>query len=153
MQALIMSSLGQCELDAQNTPAYTLGRPAVAEMAAKAAQISLVERDFLAVPTAASARANLMHITSRPHVAGTPGDYAMAQFMLNQIKALANPNSSPNPNPDLNPDLNQAAGIDDVHIDPQKVLLNYPVDRSLELVDEAGRVILKPPLAEAGLTL
>jgi hypothetical protein len=40
-----------------------------------------------------------------------------------------------------------------VHIDPQKVLLNYPVDRSLELVDEAGRVILKPPLAEAGLTL
>lgn len=36
-----------------------------------------------------------------------------------------------------------------MHIDPQKVLLNYPVDRSLELVDEAGRVVLKPPLAEA----
>ena len=36
-----------------------------------------------------------------------------------------------------------------MHIDPQKVLLNYPVDRSLELVDEAGRVILRPPLAEA----
>ena len=36
-----------------------------------------------------------------------------------------------------------------MHIDPQKVLLNYPIDRSLELVDEAGRVVLKPPLAEA----
>ena len=90
MQAFILLSLGQCELDAQNTPAYTLGRPAVAEMAKTAAQISHVERDFLAVPTAASARANLMHITSRPHVAGTPGDYAMAQFVRDQIKA-ANP--------------------------------------------------------------
>ena len=90
MQALILSSLRQCELDAQNTPAYTLGRPAVAEIARISAQISPVERDFLAVPTAASARANLMHITSRPHVAGTPGDYAMAQFVLHQIKA-ANP--------------------------------------------------------------
>ena len=88
MQALILSGLGQCELDAQNTPAYTLGRPAVAEMART--QMSPLERDFLAVPTAASARANLMHITSRPHVAGTPGDYAMAQFVLHQIKA-ANP--------------------------------------------------------------
>ena len=120
--------LGQCTIDAENTPAYTFGRPAVASMASAAAQTSPIEKEFLAVPTAASARASLKHITSRPHVAGTPGDLAMAQFVHDQIKA---------------------AGIDSVHIDPQKVLLNYPIDRSLDLVDTSGRVILRPPLAEA----
>ena len=119
--------LGQCTIDAENTPAYTFGRPAVASMASMA-QPSPIEKEFLDVPTAASARASLKHITSRPHVAGTPGDLAMAQYVHDQIKA---------------------AGIDTVHIDPQKVLLNYPIDRSLDLVDTSGRVILRPPLAEA----
>ena len=56
-------------------------------MASAAAQTSPIEKEFLAVPTTASARASLKHITSRPHVAGTPGDLAMAQFVHDQIKA------------------------------------------------------------------
>lgn len=37
--------------------------------------VTEIERRFLDVPSAASARESLKFLTSKPHVAGTPGDY------------------------------------------------------------------------------
>lgn len=120
-------AVGQCVLE-PGTEAYTVGRTAVQHMSAADAATTPAERVFLNTPTAHSARANLKHITSRPHVAGTPGDYAMASFVRDEMRR---------------------AGIHDAQIDPQKVLLSYPINRSLELVDSSGRVVQRTPLAEA----
>ena len=118
--------LGQCadELDG-DSPAYTVGRENIRTMAAVPPTPD--EKRFLAVPSAESSRSNLQHITSRPHVAGTPGDHAMAEFVRDTIRAQ---------------------GID-AAIDPQRVLLSYPLSRSLDLVDAAGKLVLHAPLSEA----
>ena len=123
----LILALGQCVMDAAGTPAFTLGRTAVASMAS-AAKTTPMEKRFLAVPSAESARASLKHITSRPHVAGTPGDFAMATFVRDELIK---------------------AGISNAAIDPQRVLLTYPLNRSLDLVDEHGKVLLRAPLSEA----
>ena len=73
-----------------------MGTPAVAGMAS-APTVTPEERAFLSVPSASSARTSLQHITSRPHVAGTPGDLAMATYVRDEFKK---------------------AGIVDAHIDP-----------------------------------
>ena len=125
--AVLTAPLGQCITD-PDTPFTTIGRPAVAAMAAAQAQVNQVEREFLAVPTAGGARASLQHITSRPHVAGTPGDHAMAVYVRDEIRK---------------------AGIADAEIEPQTVLLTYPLNRSLDLVDGDGKVVLRAPLSEA----
>ena len=91
-----------------DTPAFTLGRDSVAAMS-KSSLVTDIEKTFLAVPTAGSARSNLKHITAHPHVAGTPGDHAMATFVRDEIRK---------------------AGIK-ADIDPQRVLLAYPQNRSL----------------------
>ena len=88
-------------------------------------QISQEEATFLAVPSNASARASLEHITSRPHVAGTEGDLYMAQFVAKRF---------------------QEAGINAV-LDPQKVLLTYPRS-SLKLLDGSGHVVASASLSE-----
>ena len=121
-----LALLGQCVLDA-DTPAYTVGRPAVAAMSSAGAAPTPQEQLYLSVPDAASARSNLKHITSRPHVAGTPGDLAMAEFVRDSMTK---------------------AGLD-ASIDPHRVLLTYPVNRSLELVDRDGNVVARAPLSEA----
>lgn len=108
-----------------DTPAFTLGRDAVAAMS-KDSLITEIEKTFLAVPTASSARSNLKHITAHPYVAGTPGDHAMI-FVRDEIRK---------------------AGIK-ADIDPQRVLLAYPQNRSLELIDASGQPMTKLPLAEA----
>ena len=95
---------------------------------AHADPISPIEAQFLKVPSNVSARSSLKHLTSKPHVAGTPGDHEMAVFMRDQLKE---------------------AGFTDAHIDPQRVLLSYPIDRSLDLVDEHGGVLCSAPLSEA----
>ena len=110
------------------TPFTTLGVDAVQAMAARAdARVSPDERTFLSVPNNDSARAHLHHITSKPHVAGTPGDHEMATYVRDTLRA---------------------AGID-AAIDPQRTLLSYPIDRSLDLVDAKGKVVHSAPLAEA----
>ena len=110
-----------------DTPFITIGRDAVRAMA-HADPISPIEAQFLKVPSNVSARSSLKHLTSKPHVAGTPGDHEMAVFMRDQLKE---------------------AGFTDAHIDPQRVLLSYPIDRSLDLVDEHGGVLCSAPLSEA----
>ena len=123
--ALLTALMGQCITDA-DTPYTTIGRPAVSAMAA-AATVTPMEKEFLAVPTSNGARTSLEYITSRPHVAGTPGDYAMAVYVRDEIRRV---------------------GIA-AEIEPQKVLLTYPLNRSLDLVDGQGRVLLRAPLSEA----
>jgi len=114
-----------CVTDIRETPTFTIGQPSVARMS-RQSPASPAEKAFLAVPSAESARASLKHITSRPHVAGTPGDHAMAEFVRDTIRA---------------------AGIP-AEIDPHRVLLSYPLNRSLDLVDEEGKVLLRAPLSE-----
>ena len=127
MIPFIAASLGQCVMDA-DTPAFTLGRESVAAMSkSQDSLITDIERTFLAAPSAGSARSNLKHITARPHVAGTQGDHAMATFVRDEIRK---------------------AGIK-AEIDPQRVLLAYPLNRSLELIDASGQPMTKLPLAEA----
>ena len=111
-------------------PAYSIGWDALQAMAyAEDAKPTTLEKQFMSVPSNVSARAHLKHITSKPHVAGTPGDYEMAQYVRDQLVS---------------------AGISNAKIDPQRVLLSYPVSRSLELVDEpSGKVVCSAPLAEA----
>ena len=43
------------------------------------------ENEFLQFPSADSARKNLKYITSKPHVAGTVGDYEMAEFVRQEL--------------------------------------------------------------------
>ena len=125
MLSLLLSALlSQC-VDDTDGPSYVMGRAGVAAM--KGSPVTPAERTFLEVPSPASARANLQHITSRPHVAGTPGDYAMAEFVRDQIAS---------------------AGIA-AEIDAQRVLLSYPLNRSLDLVDSTGKLLLHAPLSEA----
>ena len=107
-----------------DTPAYRMPLPA---LDAPASGVTRTEAAFLAVPTNTSARASLEHITSKPHVAGTPGDHDMALYVQQQFKH---------------------AGIEDAVIDPQRVLLAYPKTRSLSLVDSQGHAIWTASLSE-----
>ena len=84
------------------------------------------ETAFLKVPNNASARASLEFITSKPHVAGTAGDLEMAEYVKTTFEKV---------------------GIAAV-LDPQKVLLTYPVSSSLELLDVSGKMVAKASLAE-----
>ena len=85
------------------------------------------EKLFMATPSNSSARASLEFITSKAHVAGTQGDYDMALYMQKRLLE---------------------AGIPHAQIDPQKVLLSYPVSRSLDLIDPSGQVVASAALSE-----
>ncbi|KJE90263.1 prostate-specific membrane antigen [Capsaspora owczarzaki ATCC 30864] len=50
--------------------------------------LSDAEAAFLQVPEAERCRAHLKYLTSLPHVAGTPGDYETAEYVLNQFKSF-----------------------------------------------------------------
>jgi len=67
--------------------------------------LSPTENEFLASPQAETARENLRFITSQPHVAGTEGDWIMADFVSQKF---------------------EEAGIPQVSTYPLDVLLNYP---------------------------
>ena len=114
-----------CTLDG-NASHHDLGREAVRKMSQSAAGLSWEESVFLDIPSNASARASLEFITRKPHVAGTPGDLHMAQYVR---------------------DAFQRAGIS-AELDPQKVLLTYPISSALQLVDGTGRVVSAAKLAE-----
>ena len=89
--------------------------------------LSPIESHFLSIPSNRSAKASLQFITSKPHVAGTHGDYEMAKYMQQRLIE---------------------AGIPQVDIDPQKVLLSYPVNRSLDLIDLSGTIVASAGLSE-----
>ena len=91
------------------------------------------EEAFMAVPNNSSARTSLKYMTSKPHIAGTPGDHEMAKYVENQFIDS----------------LSHGAGKPDVVVDPQKVLLSYPEDSFLELVNRSGHVVAEASLAES----
>lgn len=79
-----------------------------------------VEATYLNVPTAASAEAHLRYITSRPHVAGTDGDFVMADYVKQQMLSY---------------------GLES-KIENVTVLLNYPEEApSLTLTRADGAVV------------
>lgn len=76
-----------------------------------------VERTFLDVPSADSARESLRFITSKPHTAGTAGDLEMATYVH---------------------DYFVSEGIPSVEIQPVDALLSAPVSSSLQLLRVDG---------------
>ena len=89
-----------------------------------------VEATFVAALSAESARASLQYLTSEPHMAGTPGDLKMAQYVQAQW---------------------QSFGIQNAEIQPVPALLSYPLQDkqpSLTLLDRSTNT----PLFTAALT-
>ncbi|CAM9593134.1 unnamed protein product [Scytosiphon promiscuus] len=92
-----------------------------------------VERSFLEVPSPDGARESLKHITSKPHVAGTPGDHEMAEYVHDRFVSF---------------------GIPSVEVQPVEVLLSNPIESSLEMIDaSSGTVVFTASLSEDVLDL
>src|ERR1041385_7803375 len=79
-----------------------------------------IEEQFRAVPQGASAREHLRRLTEKPHVAGTPEDYATAVYVRDQMRSFG-----------LSADLKE-----------YQVWLNYPKsDPVVELVAPRREII------------
>lgn len=125
---LLMPVAVRACVDDPDSPKFTLGHAAVEAFSQAAeARIGPQENVFLKAISRISARASLKHITSKPHVAGTRGDLEMARYVQQRF---------------------EEAGIKDAAVDPQEVLLAYPVERSLSLLDEAGHPVVRAGLSE-----
>ena len=83
------------------------------------------EKRFLAIPSAARCRKYLRRLTRQPHVAGTPGDRAVTQYIYDEFKRAG-----------LNPEIVE-----------YRVLLSYPKKVAVELV-EPTRIQLANPEPE-----
>ncbi len=92
-----------------------------------ASRLSTLEKAFLEVPSADSAKSNLRFITSQPHVAGTVGDTIMADFMVQEF---------------------QQAGIPNVSIFDLQVYLNYPEKPPNLVLKQNGTLVYQASLAE-----
>jgi len=84
------------------------------------------DADFLAVPDPELARLHLKVLTSAPHWASSPEDYATAQYVAGRFKA---------------------AGLE-TEIVPYSVLLDKPLSVQIEAFDAAGTKILSGPTRE-----
>jgi N-acetylated-alpha-linked acidic dipeptidase len=76
------------------TVTVTMAIPIVGATKDDPSPFSDMEQIYLGVPDATSARSNLHFITRVPHVAGTPGDHVMANFVVNQFIQAGIPNVS-----------------------------------------------------------
>jgi len=126
--SFLLAAVAHACMDDPASPKFSLGRDTVQRISRAAeSRLQPGENTFMKAITAFSARATLKYITSKPHVAGTQGDLDMAHYVQERfIKA----------------------GIKDAVIDPQEVLLAYPVSRSLSLIDEAGHPVVRAGLSE-----
>ena len=86
-----------------------------------------LDREFLAVPSAALAREQLQALTAAPHWASSPEDYATAVYVAEHFKA---------------------AGLE-AEIVPYSVLLPRPESISVEAFDASGAKIFSGPSAES----
>eukprot|EP01128_Nolandella_sp_AFSM9_P000315 TRINITY_DN10483_c0_g1_i2.p1 TRINITY_DN10483_c0_g1~~TRINITY_DN10483_c0_g1_i2.p1 ORF type:complete len:767 (+),score=124.88 TRINITY_DN10483_c0_g1_i2:96-2303(+) len=75
---------------------------------------SVLEQQLLSLPDRNIIKANLKHYTSTPHVAGTKYDYETAVHTK---------------------ELFEEYGLTNVRIDEHRVYLNYPISRSVKLVE------------------
>ena len=71
-----------------------------------------IERRFLAIPSSDQARAAHAFLTAEPHVAGSPRDRALAEWVRDRWREY---------------------GLDDVAIQEHRVLLPYPIAVSVEM--------------------
>eukprot|EP00752_Nemacystus_decipiens_P007436 g6646.t1 len=87
-----------------------------------------LEEEYVAVPLASGARESLKYITSKPHVAGSPGDHEMARYVHDRFASL---------------------GVPRVEIQPVDALLSNPIESSLQLLDAStGSVVFTASLSE-----
>mmetsp|Transcript_62354 Transcript_62354/g.171424 ORF Transcript_62354/g.171424 Transcript_62354/m.171424 type:complete len:672 (+) Transcript_62354:32-2047(+) len=93
--------------------------------------LSPTETQYVAVPSNVTARENLAFITSKPHVAGTAGDFEMAQYVSDKLEEY----------------LGDAATVE---IDPLTVLLSYPDEERPEvrMMAPDGTIIFEAALSE-----
>ena len=84
------------------------------------------DKTFMAVPDAALAGQHLKILTSAPHWASSPEDYATAVYVADKFKA---------------------AGLQ-TEIVPYKVLLNKPIKIQIEAFDSTGAQLMSGPTRE-----
>ena len=60
----------------------------VALVSIASAGLSSLTADFLRAPSPAGARESLAFITSRDHLAGSPGDYTMARYVRDKLRGF-----------------------------------------------------------------
>eukprot|EP00467_Chlorarachnion_reptans_P007254 CAMPEP_0114496444 /NCGR_PEP_ID=MMETSP0109-20121206/5773_1 /TAXON_ID=29199 /ORGANISM="Chlorarachnion reptans, Strain CCCM449" /LENGTH=870 /DNA_ID=CAMNT_0001673717 /DNA_START=495 /DNA_END=3106 /DNA_ORIENTATION=+ len=114
--------------DSSLPPSSAILRSSSSSMAAvREGHLSPVEAAFKKLPDSLSARENLKFITSKPHVAGTPGDYEMAMFVKGKLESY---------------------GIPKVHVHEVPAGITYPIERSLEVRAKNGTLLHKAGLAE-----
>src|SRR6201996_8176291 len=89
-------------------------------------QQARLDKAFMAVPDAALAGKHLKTLTSAPHWASSPEDYATAVYVADKFKA---------------------AGLD-TEIVPYKVLLTKPVKIEIEAFDADGKKLMSGPTPE-----
>jgi len=87
---------------------------------------SKLEEKFLAVPGAKEAGEELKELTSAPHLAATPEDHKIAEYIAAKFRA---------------------AGLE-TQIVPYRVLLNQPKAVRVEAYDPAGRLLMSGPTRE-----
>mmetsp|Transcript_585 Transcript_585/g.845 ORF Transcript_585/g.845 Transcript_585/m.845 type:complete len:705 (+) Transcript_585:31-2145(+) len=95
-------------------------------------RLSAAEQIVVDTPSPETARAHLRHYASEEHMAGTAGDLRMAEFTQEKMRSF---------------------GLEDSKIHTLKPLLNYPLSRSLELLDEDGSVQWEVPMSEKELEM
>src|ERR1700761_727139 len=89
-------------------------------------QQARLDKAFLAVPDAKLAGEHLKTLTSAPHWASSPEDYATAVYVADKFKA---------------------AGLQTAIV-PYKVLLNKPIKIQIEAFDSKGTQLMSGPTAE-----
>mmetsp|Transcript_22778 Transcript_22778/g.42619 ORF Transcript_22778/g.42619 Transcript_22778/m.42619 type:complete len:700 (+) Transcript_22778:540-2639(+) len=97
---------------------------------AQGPELSEAERVVLEAPECGAARENLRFYASVAHMAGTAGDLQMAEFTQAKMKEF---------------------GLENSEIHELNSLLNYPVSRSLEMIDADGKVLFEAPMSEEEL--
>lgn len=114
-----------CWLSVSGRSPAQSGVPAVPDHTGSAAEAK-IEQEFLAVPDARLAGQHLRILTAQPHMAGTPGDRATANYVAREFRA---------------------AGLE-TEIVPYRVLLSRPVAQHVQAWDASGRVLMTGPTPE-----
>ncbi|EIW61207.1 Zn-dependent exopeptidase [Trametes versicolor FP-101664 SS1] len=114
------------------------------------------EQKFLTVPNAASAIAASRQYATKPHMAGTPGDFETAKDFLTLLQTelgISAPTDLPLFSAGTPESRNATLGITKLHkptawIDTYYPVMNTPLDHSLEIVDDEGNAVWTAALEE-----
>ncbi|KAI0772109.1 Zn-dependent exopeptidase [Trametes elegans] len=117
-----------------------------------------IEEQYIAVPDPASARAASRRYATRPHVAGSPGDFLAAKDLLKlfqQELGIAPPSELPLYSAGSAASRDATLGISKLKkpnawIDTYYPLMNTPLERSLSILDDGGKPLWEAELEEDG---